>query len=118
MKSILFVAAGGFIGAFARYFIANRLKPMGSLPATTLVVNLTGSFLLGLLTGALLESEISLLIGTGILGSFTTFSTFKMEITELIMEKKWASVALYIAFSYIGGIFLAFSGYFLGTHFA
>lgn len=118
MKFIWLVAMGGFIGAAARYFIANKIKPINGFPISTLFVNLLGSFLLGLISGAVLDSKLSLLIGIGILGSFTTFSTFKVEMVSLLEEKKWYGVVSYAAASYFGGILFAFGGYLIGKYLA
>ncbi len=85
---LLAVALGGSFGAVARYLLSTwvgRLGPSLAFPFGTLVVNVLGSFCLGLLTGASLAASQALgentkaLLGIGFLGSFTTFSTFSVE---------------------------------------
>lgn len=88
MKLIWLIAIGGCIGATARFCLANKVKPINGFPLSTLLVNVIGSFLLGFFSGAVLNSTIALLVGTGILGSFTTFSTLKVEIVSLLDQKK------------------------------
>jgi CrcB protein len=81
------VALLGGCGALARFgltlLVADRLHP--HLPMGTLVVNLSGAFLLGLLVGAAVEGDARLLLGAGLLGSYTTFSTWMVE-TQRIEE--------------------------------
>lgn len=75
------VAVLGGCGALARFgltlFVADRLHP--HLPAGTLLVNLSGAFLLGLLVGASVGGDARLLLGAGAIGSYTTFSTWMVE---------------------------------------
>lgn len=81
------VAVLGGFGALARFgltlFVTDRLHP--HLPEGTLIVNLSGSFLLGLLAGAAVEGNARLVLGAGLLGSYTTFSTWMVE-TQRIQE--------------------------------
>jgi CrcB protein len=81
------VAVLGGFGALARFgltlLVADRLHP--HLPVGTLAVNLSGAFLLGLLAGAAVEGDARLLLGAGLLGSYTTFSTWMVE-TQRIEE--------------------------------
>ncbi|WP_242698130.1 fluoride efflux transporter CrcB [Bacillus sp. SD088] len=114
--SFCLVAAGGFFGAIARFWVSNRIKrkDASSFPLATLIVNLVGSFLLGLIIGANLEHSLQLLLGIGFLGAFTTFSTFKLENIQLHAEKKWKTLVLYLGLSYTFGIFLAFIGILIG----
>ena len=84
---LLLVGAGGFVGAVLRYLasaFALRIAPGSALPPGTLLVNVIGSLVLGALyalaeTRQLLSPEARLLLATGVLGSFTTFSTFAHE---------------------------------------
>jgi len=81
------VALLGGCGALARFgltlAVADRLHP--HFPAGTLAVNISGAFLLGLLAGAAVEGDARLLLGAGLLGSYTTFSTWMIE-TQRIGE--------------------------------
>lgn len=113
----LLVAAGGFFGAIARYgmsqWVGKRVQSV--FPYGTLSVNLAGSFLLGLTVGSGLSTSVILLLGTGFLGAFTTFSTFKLESVRLAMKKQWNLLVRYLGVSYTLGILLGFLGYAAGT---
>lgn len=115
VNSVL-VIVGGFFGAVSRFgvsqWIDRRFFPV--FPYGTLIVNLTGAFLLGIIIGADLSTTWQLLLGIGFMGAFTTFSAFKLENIQLGVHKKWKVLAGYLAVSYIGGVFLAFLGLTIG----
>lgn len=124
MYAFLFVGAGGAIGAMARHavnLLAARLAG-GDFPWGTLAVNVTGSFLMGLLAGlfALVWSapqDLRLFLTTGILGGFTTFSAFSLDVS-LLWERGEGSHALaYAAGSVMLSVFALFSGLALGRSF-
>ncbi|MDM7923629.1 MAG: fluoride efflux transporter CrcB [Pyrinomonadaceae bacterium] len=103
---ILSVAAGGAVGAVARYLI--NLSPLsvvsGKFPFPTFVINVSGSFLIGLmlilLTDRIEVSEnLRLAVIVGFLGAFTTFSTFEMEIYGLLRERYTWTAVLYLVSS-------------------
>ena len=91
---ILFVGVGGFIGAILRYLVTNWVQDTLhtlSLPYGTLTVNMVGCLLIGLLAGLtesrnLLGPETRALILVGVLGGFTTFSTFGYETIQLLRD--------------------------------
>ncbi|MBT2655775.1 fluoride efflux transporter CrcB [Bacillus sp. ISL-18] len=116
MLTIVLVAVGGFFGAMSRFGLSNLIKGRHStiFPLATLIINLLGSFLLGLLFGTNVDRSWSLLLGTGFMGAFTTFSTFKLENIQLFVQRKWKVLGLYLAISYTLGIFLAFIGMWAG----
>ena len=93
------MAALGSLGAYARWRITLALAPRG-----TLAVNLTGAFAAGVLTGAGAGATTLLILGTGFLGAFTTFSTWIVERT-------------YLATSIVAGLGLAWLGWLLGSAF-
>lgn len=110
------VGIGGALGAICRYIIGQRLNPpTPHFPYGTFLVNLIGALLLGWMVGARYSGIWTLLLGTGFLGAFTTFSTFKWESIQLWHNKKRRETLLYIGLSYTLGIFLAFVGYLLGV---
>ncbi|WP_207896847.1 fluoride efflux transporter CrcB [Baia soyae] len=114
MNSLL-VGIGGFFGAISRFWISQRMnKPMPSFPYGTLIINLSGAFLLGLANGIHLSKPWILLVGTGFLGAFTTFSTLHWESEQLKQAREWKKFLLYLGKSYTIGIFLAFVGYWVG----
>ena len=116
--NIAFVAIGGFFGAISRFGMSNWIKGKypSKFPIATLIINLLGAFLLGLIFGANLSNLWRLLLGTGFMGAFTTFSTFKLENIQLLQTKgNWKILFLYIGLSYTLGILLAFIGIKLGV---
>lgn len=115
MMPYILVGAGGFLGAASRYGIAQwaAKRIRSSLPAGTLIVNLLGSFLLGWIAG-LQVAELALFFGTGFMGAFTTFSTFKVEGLRFWQASRFKELILYYMISYTGGIALAFLGFLLG----
>ncbi len=113
LSSSLYVALGGGLGAWLR-FIAGRLVPSAAFPWATLTVNVTGSFAMGLLTGWLVRAggneSARLLLGVGLLGGFTTFSAFSLEIVQLAQRGHTGLAALYMALSLAGGVLGLFAG--------
>ncbi|WAT19123.1 fluoride efflux transporter CrcB [Aurantiacibacter sp. MUD11] len=107
----LSVALGGGIGALARYQLGRAMTAWMGAPAmtvfpwATLAVNTIGSLLMGLLAGWLMRSgggnvdQLRLLLGVGILGGFTTFSAFSLELAMLIQRGQIAFAVLYILLS-------------------
>ena len=98
----LIVGCGGFIGALLRYLCSQVLGGIstGPFPLATFVINLVGSFLIGvmsvLLPAAFPNSRLPLLfVSTGILGGFTTFSTFSLETFGLIKESRYLMAGVY-----------------------
>jgi CrcB protein len=117
MKMVLMIAAGGAMGAVARYgtvVAVGRLTGIG-FPWGTVTVNLAGSFILGFLIGALahgfsLSQEMRGLIVVGFLGAYTTFSTFSLDAVTLMERGSWWPAFGYAAGSVIAGIALFFMG--------
>lgn len=121
MQMILAIALGGAIGAVARHVLAGAItRWFGSgFPLGIMVVNILGSFLMGVLITALAtrfeaSPEMRGFLAVGLLGGFTTFSTFSLE-TVLLMERgEFIQVALYI----LGSVLLAVLGLMAGMWFA
>ena len=105
------VAMGGAFGATSRHFL---LSPLPSAPCTfpfpTLAINVVGSFLLGVLLGGGLSHRWRLFAATGLLGSFTTFSTLAFEIVQLSTSAAHGSAAAYAAATLVLGISAAHLG--------
>jgi CrcB protein len=116
---IFMVGIGGFFGAVARFSISKQLNNnmTNMLPMGTLTVNLLGAFLLGILLGAKAGVMVVLLLGTGFLGAFTTFSTIKLEMVQMYMKKHYKKFFLYLLTTYGIGILLAGLGYWIGGNF-
>ena len=107
MINFLYVALGGAIGAslrFSFFLLFKNFLSLNYLFVSTIVVNIIGSFLLGYII-FILESKniaqdfIKYFIIFGILGSFTTFSTFSLEAVEFLIDKKFIQAFLYMFFS-------------------
>ncbi|WP_338753815.1 CrcB family protein [Bacillus sp. FJAT-52991] len=102
---MMIVAAGGAIGAVFRYLISLLVSNTNSpFPFGALIVNLVGSFLLGWVASSL-SVNYQLFIGTGVLGGFTTFSTFSVEAASLY-EKNLLLFTIYLLLTIIGSILL------------
>jgi len=114
--NVLLVAAGGGIGAVLRYligiFLAVRLGP--DFPWGTFFVNVTGSFLIGivlaLVEDGILSPEARLFLAVGILGGYTTFSTYSYEAVQLMANGEELKTLMYI----FGQVFACFLGAYLG----
>ncbi|WP_436373539.1 fluoride efflux transporter FluC [Cytobacillus sp. BC1816] len=113
----LWVGAAGFLGASLRYIIGVSLFHESAVfPFATLTVNLLGSFLLAWITTGLMvrfswPAHIKAALGTGFVGSFTTFSTLSIETVTLFLNGKTALAVLYIAASIFGGLWMSRLGF-------
>ncbi|MEH7463264.1 fluoride efflux transporter CrcB [Bacillus thuringiensis] len=114
--NILLVSIGGFFGAIARFYISTIAKEKygDSFPYGTFFINIIGSFLLGMLYGAGVAKMWILLCGTGFMGAFTTFSTYQLEMIQLIHKREGQKALLYFVMSYVIGIGSAFVGFYMG----
>ncbi|MEH7014269.1 fluoride efflux transporter CrcB [Neobacillus niacini] len=109
------VMLGGFFGAITRYSIGEWIQTDNGFPLGTLLVNLLGCFVLGwFLTFFTIRNnirpEITLLIGTGFIGSFTTFSTFSVETILLFQNGLAFYGTLYVLMSILLGLIFAYLG--------
>lgn len=117
----LLVAAAGSVGAPARYMldtvVSERVEAM--FPYGTMVVNVTGSFLLGVLTGLALDHGLGataqLVLGTGLLGAYTTFSTFTLETLSLLQAGETRAAVRNVAGSVFAGTGAAAAGWALAA---
>ncbi len=119
MLKLFYCALGGAIGSILRYSISSwvgRLVSSG-FPWGTLTINLSGSFIIGLLWGIFEMVSVSanarIFILMGILGAFTTFSTFALENLQLLRSGETGMAILNIVLSNVIGLALVFLGYFL-----
>jgi CrcB protein len=100
MIEYILLAVGAIVGVFLRYFIVASPQTVGGMPINILAVNVIGSFIIGLfsvLAVALnLNSNYTLLIGTGFCGAFTTMSSFALETSNLMDNNRFILVALNI----------------------
>jgi CrcB protein len=111
MIPISIALAGGF-GATSRFIADGLIRTLlrRKFPWGTLVINIVGSFILGLVVGLTLYRQVSpdlkLIVGTGFCGGFTTFSTASFETVRLIEERRYAAT-LFLAIGNLGFSFLA-----------
>ncbi|WP_222195762.1 fluoride efflux transporter CrcB [Modestobacter italicus] len=124
MTGYVAAALGGAVGALGRWGVAEALpSPAGGWPWATLLVNLTGCLLLGLLLAVLAARHpgstwLRPLLGTGVLGGYTTFSTFAVESVRLAETGAWGAAAGYVLASVLGGVAAAAGGVVLGRRVA
>lgn len=118
MKQVLLIGLGGFLGTIARFGISklNLYWQFLSIPIGTLMVNVLGSFLIGLFLGlsqkgGFLSTNMQLFLTVGICGGFTTFSTFSNENLQLMQNGQLFTALLYTVLS----VTLGFGAVYLGT---
>jgi CrcB protein len=110
------VAAVGGAAAIARFAVDRSVGRRfgGAFPYGTLVVNLSGSFLLGLVTGLALSTDAALIVGTAAIGTYTTFSTWMFETDRLAESGALRAAAVNLAVSIVFGVALAALGRTIG----
>ena len=105
----LFIALGGALGAVLRYIIATAV----AFPLGTLTVNVFGSFLMGLAFvwfSTRATGQWPLFVMTGVLGGFTTFSAFSLDVLKLIEAEKYMNAGGYIVASVVFSLLAVFAG--------
>ena len=116
MTNILLVAFGGSIGAVLRYLISIFMIQVfgSSFPFGTLLVNVLGSFLMGVIYAlgqmSHISPELKALIGIGLLGALTTFSTFSNETLLLLQEGDWLKATLNVVLNLSLCLFMVYLG--------
>lgn len=106
----MIIGLGGGLGALVRYMIGSYIGKRGNFPLATFLINVIGSFLLGVLSGEL-SGVLEQFICIGFLGGFTTFSTFGYEMNTLLVNQKYRMAILYVVTSIIISISACFVGY-------
>lgn len=121
MAKLLLIAAGGAVGSALRYLVAGWGQKLfnGSFPAGTMIVNVVGCFLIGLLAVALADPvrvrpELRMALLVGVLGGFTTFSTFGYESFTLMGDRQFALAGMNIVASVTLGLAAVWIGARLG----
>ncbi len=118
MKEILLVFCGGGVGSVARYLVNHNITRLlgWKFPFGVMFINITGSFLMGLVAGYFLgrtdalSQDMRLLLATGILGGYTTFSAYSLDAANLMQRGEVGLAGTYIA----GSVVLSISGLFCG----
>jgi CrcB protein len=118
LKLYLYIGIGGIIGSIARYLVSSI--PLTTMyPFQTFFINIIGSFILGWFTTFVIEGrrippEFCTAIGTGVVGSFTTLSTFSMDTIHLLENELYTEAFIYILSSSVLGILVAYMGMCIG----
>jgi CrcB protein len=113
LRRFAVIAVGGVLGSWMRWRLSVWFPvASGTFPTTTLAINLVGSALIGVVLVLFLDRQPPRLLthsflGTGILGAFTTFSTFTVESAELLRQSKPLTALAYVIVSVVGGVFVA-----------
>jgi fluoride exporter len=124
-QAALLIALGGAAGALSRYGLSLWIAalserhawatfPLATFPLATMLINISGSFALGLVVGlvgrGLWPAELRLALGVGFLGAYTTFSTFSVDLDTLLVRGEWGRAAL-VLFGNVGlGLVAAVAG--------
>ena len=115
----LFVAIGGLIGVMGRYGLTRFTLHGEALLWMTAAINISGSFVLGLLTAtSWFSRDVREGLGVGLLGGFTTFSTFSVQAVLDVDAGEPGRAATYLTVSVVGGLVAATAGYVLGRRLA
>ncbi len=117
LKTMLIAGLGGFVGTCLRYLTGKlcHILMAGAFPLGTFIVNIVGSFIIGLLFGAAERTQsitpaVSALLITGFCGGFTTFSSFADDIYLLLQERHYTTFALYTILTIVLGVILVWIG--------
>jgi CrcB protein len=116
MGTVLAVGVGGGVGALARYYLAGAIQPAGSaFNWGIFIVNIAGALLMGLIVEASalklnLPPDVRAFLTVGILGGFTTFSTFSLDSALLLQKGQYGLAAAYILGSVLLSILALFAG--------
>ena len=119
LQQILYVGLGGFIGSALRFLLGGlvqRLAPMGGFPIGTLAVNVLGCLAIGLLGGLADQRQVldvgqRLFLMVGVLGGFTTFSSFALETLGLVQDGAMVKAMLNCVLQLVLGLAAAVAGY-------
>lgn len=119
LRSVLLVGCGGFLGSAGRYLLSgwvHRLAPYSTFPWGTLAVNVSGCFLIGIFSGLadsrqLWGPELRLLVMIGVLGGFTTYSSFAFETVALAREADLLRALANVVLQVVLGLLAAWFAY-------
>jgi len=121
---LILIAVFGAVGTLARYGIQALLqvRSVGTFPYGTLLVNLSGCFLLGLigqltLNRLVISPDWRTAIAVGFFGGYTTFSSFGWETAKMLEDGKWLPATTYVAASVVVGLLLSIAGIRLANRF-
>ncbi|KHE73580.1 chromosome condensation protein CrcB [Kocuria marina] len=122
MSAALAVALGGAVGAVLRFLVDRGITARWAptFPAATLLINVTGSFVLGVVTGlsAVLGPVWTLALGTGLCGGYTTFSTAMVDAVRLARAQRAGAAVVSVLGTVLWSLLAVAAGLTLGTHWA
>jgi fluoride exporter len=117
MRILFIIGTGGFIGSVARYILSQWMQRVfeTTFPIGTLIVNILGSFIIGIIyafseKGGILTPEWRMFLAVGLCGGFTTFSSFAYENLSMLGFQQYLYSALYIGASLIFGLLAVYLG--------
>jgi fluoride exporter len=119
--TVLGVLCAGAVGSLLRFGVDHVVQRRSGtdFPRGTLVINLTGSFVLGILVGSAdhhgLPAAWLTVLGTGLIGAYTTFSTFSFDTVRLAENGEWSRTVVNVVTSLVGGLAAAAVGLALGS---
>lgn len=117
--SALMVTVGGALGALLRFIISKLFVSSSAVFTYVALVNIIGCLVAGLFAGYLdkyiYNDTVRLFLITGILGGFTTFSAFSLDILNMLHKGRTADAVIYILISVIGSVIAVIAGYYLGS---
>ena len=115
---LLYVAIGSALGGMGRYLLGGFIQRLvaTTFPAGTLLINITGSFLIGLIIRYAVETptltpELRAFLTIGLCGGYTTFSSFSYETVALLEDGEWTRAALYVVASVVLSLLATLLGY-------
>ncbi|WAM33599.1 fluoride efflux transporter CrcB [Caldicellulosiruptor morganii] len=113
--NLLIVGLGGVVGAVLRYIVSKIFREVMARehPVSTMFINVAGCFFIGFLSSKHLPQGYKLFLTTGLLGGFTTYSTFMFETSRYIKKSKYRKAFLYVFLSVVFGILAAGAGIWL-----
>jgi fluoride exporter len=115
MSRLLLLAFGGALGTLARYGLNGVISArVATFPLGTMIVNITGCFVIGLLAPLMLKHEWRLFLIFGFCGGYTTFSSFGIQTLELARDGEWFYVALNVIGSNVLGLLAVYLGWVCG----
>ena len=115
MKNVFLVGLGAMIGAMARYGLLVAF-PLKGFPWAIALINISGSFLLGITAAFVSRDDPKrLFIGTGILGGYTTYSTFSLDVVEQFQKGEYIAAIGNVSLQTIGSVTLCAVGFAIGS---
>ena len=123
MRQLIVIGVGGMVGAILRFLLSGLIQNLSkndAFPLGTLGVNVLGCFIIGILGGYsetlnAFSPELRAFLMIGLLGSFTTFSSFELETFNLLRNSQFLYAALNVGLQFIVGLIAVIAGYYLST---